>query len=347
MNGRAVNPYHVLLSETMLQQTQVATVIAYFHRFIAALPTLESLAAADEQKVLRLWQGLGYYRRARNLHAAAREIVRDNGGRVPGKVDELLELPGVGPYTAGAIASIAYDRPAAILDGNVIRVLSRWFAIDEPVDLPATRDRLWKLAATLVPAKAAGDYNQAMMELGALVCTPKQPACLTCPVAMLCRANEEHRVEELPVKSPRREPRAAEHHVVVVRDGDRYLFEQRPSTGLWSNMWQFPTAEALALPVKTSHIATWLRKHRAIAIPAPQCVGDFTHQTTHRTIRFVVWQAIARRGDSRSKKLKTDAATQQQWRHLDDIDDLPLPNPQRRVVQMLVNPARAAVGMAT
>ena len=343
MNGRPVNPYHVLLSEAMLQQTQVATVIGYFQRFIAALPTLKALAAAQEQQVLRLWQGLGYYRRARHLHAAARAIMRDHAGQVPAALEQLLALPGIGRYTAGAIASIAHNRPAPILDGNVIRVLSRWFAIDEPVDHPATRARLWELAGALVPEASPGDFNQALMELGALVCTPRKPQCLMCPVAALCKANEQQRAETLPVKSPRQAPREVEHHVIVLRDGERYLFEQRPAKGLWSRMWQCPTAEDLPSPATPALLKDWLRDRRGVAIQSLKQLTTFTHQTTHRTIRFVIWQAVAADAcASKSPDAKTgpteDSQIDQQWRRLSDIDDLPLPNPQRRVIGLFAPP---------
>ena len=172
LKGRTPNPYHVLVSEAMLQQTQVVTVVPYFQRFVGAMPTVCDLASAKEQEVLRLWQGLGYYRRARNLHAAARVIVRDHGGQVPDTVEALLNLPGIGRYTAGAIASIAYGRAAPILDGNVARVFARLFLIEQPVDAPETRKTLWRLAEELVPPKRPGDFNQAVMELGALVHHP-------------------------------------------------------------------------------------------------------------------------------------------------------------------------------
>ncbi|MEX0744483.1 MAG: A/G-specific adenine glycosylase, partial [Phycisphaeraceae bacterium] len=246
-NGGAVppDPYHVLVSEAMLQQTQVATVVAYFERFIAAFPTVEALATADEQQVLRHWQGLGYYRRARHLHAAARRIAADHAGRVPDTVDALLALPGVGRYTAGAVASIAFDRRAPILDGNVARVLARWFAVDELIDQPAGRATLWRLAERVLPQRSVGDFNQALMELGALVCTPSAPKCDTCPVASLCDAKRAERVAELPRRSPRKVPRAVRHVVAAVERDGRYLFEQRPGDGLWSNMWQLPTHESL------------------------------------------------------------------------------------------------------
>jgi A/G-specific adenine glycosylase len=314
------NPYHVLVSEAMLQQTQVATVVPYFLRFIEAFSTIESLAAADEQQVLRLWQGLGYYRRALSLHAAARAIVAEHGGRVPASLDDLLQLPGVGRYTAGAIASIAYDVPAPILDGNVARVLARVCAIDGPVDQPATRRQLWALAEQLVPTDAPGDFNQAMMELGAMVCTPKQPLCLTCPLRDLCEAQRRGLVDRLPVTSARRKPTAVEHHVVVLRCGRRYLFEQRPPRGLWAGMWQFPTCEDLA----DATLEHWVKNDLKLTASGIERVDAFSHQLTHRTVTFVVWRGQVQR-----------ASAGRMWRRLDDLDDLPLANPQRRVAAMI------------
>ncbi len=308
----------------MLQQTQVATVVPYFLRFIEALPGVEALAAADEQQVLRLWQGLGYYRRARHLHAAAKAIVAEHGGRVPRSVEDLMRLAGVGRYTAGAIASIAYDVTAPILDGNVARVLARVFAIEDAIDQPATRHRLWDLAQQLVTLQltGAGDFNQAMMELGATVCVPRQPRCATCPLCDLCQARRRALVDKLPRTSPRRKPTAVEHHVVAVRCGRRYLFEQRPSRGLWAGLWQLPTREA---PARAGDgVGDWLKEHCGLSARRIVRVGKFTQQLTHRRVTFVVWRGQVQR-TSRGRT----------WRALNDLDDLPLANPQRRAVAML------------
>lgn len=327
--GQTPNPYHVLVSEAMLQQTQVATVIDYFNRFVAELPTIQSLAEADEQQVLKLWQGLGYYRRARHLHAAARAIVDQYGGRIPDTVDALLKLPGVGRYTAGAIASIAFGRPAPIVDGNVARVLARWFAITDPVDAPSTRERVWSLAESLVPRTAPGDFNQALMELGATVCTPRSPRCLICPVQKHCAAHERGLVDELPRTLPRRAPKPVTHHVVAVRRGDVYLFEQRPHKGLWSNMWQMPTCESL----DGDSLRQWTARRLGTAVSMPKKLGEFTHQTTHRTIQFVVWTARTTRSAASRNGDRTGPTAA--WRALDQLDDLPLPNPQRRAIAMV------------
>lgn len=329
--ARPANPYHVLVSEAMLQQTQVATVIAYFHRFIGHLPTIETLAAAPEREVLRLWQGLGYYRRARHLHAAARVIVERHDGRVPADVASLLALPGVGRYTAGAVASIAYGTPAPIVDGNVARVLARAFALDAPIDDPATRLTLWSLAESLLPRRGCGDFNQALMELGALVCAPRNPACAVCPWRASCAALRQGDVERLPRRTARREPRAVVHHIAAVRHGNHWLMEQRGPRGLWAGMWQFTTCESMSVPQTPLDIAAWLEKHTGISDAAVAHVKSFPHQTTHRAITFHLWTAVAE-----DRVPRPALALHRTWRRLDDLDDLPLPNPQRRAARLLL-----------
>ena len=321
------NPYHILVSESMLQQTQIATVISYFRRFVERLPTISDLAAADEKVVLRLWQGLGYYRRAQHLHAAARMIVSHFEGQVPKKVEDLMRLPGIGRYTAGAIASIAFDRPSAILDGNVARVLARWFAIEESIDEAACRNRLWDLAQSQVPSSMPGQFNQALMELGALVCVSRQPACGQCPVKRYCAAHCTGRTEQLPKRRPRRPPRTVTHHIVAVHRGSKYLFERRKDSGLWSNMWQMPAAEYLPARVSVGRLGIWITERFGLEVANPIVVGRFRHQITHRIIHFRLWQSAVRSG-----RLRQRAG---QWRRLDEVHDLPLANPQLRAIAMI------------
>ena len=358
---RPANPYHVLVSEAMAQQTQIATVVPYFKRFVAALPTVADLAAADEQRVLTLWQGLGYYRRARNLHAAARVIVEQFDGRVPDTVEQLLQLPGVGRYTAGAVASVAYGVPAPIVDGNVARVYARYFGIEQAVDQPATLRTLWGHAARLVEAAAtpghmhsrAGDFNQAVMELGALVCTPRSPACLVCPLRETCAALAAGLSERLPIKSPRKQPTPATHTVLAIHKGRpgrrHYLFEQRPAAGLWSKMWQMPTvevegsarAEPTAKDPAAEHAARAIEAASAVAqrcglrLSESERVGSFAHATTHREIEFEVWRSAVEGG-----RLRRGAGS---WRKLGHLADLPLARPQMKVVQMLQDAEAAEV----
>ncbi len=237
---RSRDPYRVWISEIMLQQTQVATVIPYFERFLAAFPNVESLAAAREEEVLRLWEGLGYYRRARQLHAAAARIVAEHGGEFPRSLDALRALPGVGRCTAGAIASIAYDLPAPILEANTVRLLARLVAYSGDVTSGAGQSLLWRVAESLVPARNPGELNQALMELGALVCTPREPRCEACPVAAHCAARRAKRERELP--RPKTKIPATHLHeaAIVVRRGERIFVRQCGEGERWAGLWDFP-----------------------------------------------------------------------------------------------------------
>ena len=333
--SKVPNPYHIVVSEAMLQQTQVSTVLPYYERFIKAFPTLDCLAAAPEQQVLRLWQGLGYYRRARNLHAAAQEMVRLHGGKVPEEFQDLMKLPGVGRYTAGAIASIGFDQQTPVLDGNVSRVLARWFAIGRSIDETSTRKRLWKLAEELVPQRQPGQFNQALMELGALVCTARQPRCSNCPVVELCQAHQANRVKSIPVRSERRQPRSVTHTIVAVERAGRFLFEQRPSQGLWARMWQLPTLEDSRFRPDTATL--WAQQRFGLKIENYRSVGRFTHRTTHRQIQFVLWWTTVNGGRMRSGRGL--------WRSLGKVQDLPLANPQRRAIKMLLEKSLSHKGL--
>lgn len=239
--------YRVWVSEIMLQQTRVDTVIPYYHRFMAKFPTLEALADAPEEDVLKAWEGLGYYSRARNLQTAVREVKELYGGKVPDDPQEIAGLRGVGPYTAGAILSIAYNKPEPAVDGNVMRVLSRYFLIEDDIMKPRTRVRMEELARELIPRGAAGDFNQALMELGALVCTPKSPHCLTCPVMEHCEGRLAGKELQLPVKKKAKPPRLEYRAVALVEGvGDlagHVLLRKRPDDGLLARMWELPHVE--------------------------------------------------------------------------------------------------------
>jgi len=321
--GKLADPYAALVSEAMLQQTQVATVEPYFDRFMKRFPTVAALAAADESAVLQSWQGLGYYRRARNLHRAARVIVEQFDGQLPGDAIALQQLPGVGRYTAGAIASMSFGKRSPILDGNVARVLARVHGITDSIDDRSTTQRLWALAARFVEGRLPpGDLNQALMELGATICTPKSPACDRCPVGRFCDAASTNRVEQLPVRSTRKQARAVTHHVLAIHKRGQYLFERRPDQGLWSRMWQMPTRESNA-----ASLVGWAADHLGLTIQAPRCIGDFEHITTHRRITFRVWLGKATGG-----RLRRGAG---RWRRLNDVDDLAMSTAQRRVIELV------------
>lgn len=320
-----VDPYFVLVSEAMLQQTQVTTVIPYFRRFIAAFPTLQALAAANEQRVLRLWQGLGYYNRARHLHRAAQQIVRDFGGKVPADLQELLRLPGVGRYTAGAVASIAFDLPAPIVDGNVARVLCRLHCIDEDPRSKPTIDRLWALAESLLPTRRVGDFNSALMELGATICTPRTPACLLCPVREHCRAADAGRADRIPPPRRRRVSPLERRVVLVISRlrGSRleYALEQRPPSGRWASMWQFPSFDAsLGEPEQLS---------TSLGAAKPRRVGLLQHVLTHRRYEFAVYATEMADG-----VLPAGPVGPRRWVTSAELDRFPLSKPHLRIAQL-------------
>jgi A/G-specific adenine glycosylase len=316
MPGALPPAYHVFVSEAMLQQTQVAAVVPYFHRFLAALPTIEALAVADEQVVLRLWQGLGYYSRARNLKKAAQKIVETFDGVVPRTVEELRTLPGVGRYTAGAIASIAYDTSAPILDGNVVRVLCRIDRVEDDPHLPGVRDQLWQRAEELVPKKRAGDFNQSLMELGATICTPKNPSCLLCPVRTFCRAADAGVQERIPKPKPAKATPVLRRWVVCVRRPDGvWLIEQRPAKGRWAGLWQFVTLEADA----TSPTAETLSAALGVALGNVRPLITVRHGLTHRRYVFDAFTADA---------ADMAVTAPRRWSTLREMESLPFSKPQ-------------------
>jgi len=234
------DPYRVWLSEIMLQQTRVEAVKGYYTRFLSALPTVEALANCDDEQLHKLWEGLGYYSRVRNLKKAAQMITARHGGIFPRTHSEVLALPGIGDYTAGAICSIVYDLPTPAVDGNVLRVCSRLLNDPSPIDLPATKKAVTQALAEIYP-EAAGDFTQALMELGATLCGPnRKPDCAQCPCRKICLGLKEGTAESLPIKSPKKEKRQEDRTVFIFRCGDQFALEKRPSKGLLAGLWQFP-----------------------------------------------------------------------------------------------------------
>ena len=276
---RTRDPYAVFLSEIMLQQTRVDTVISYFERFLSRFPTVEELARAPIDEVLVLWSGLGYYRRARSLHLAAREVSEQYGGAFPSDRASLEGLPGIGAYTAGAIASIAFGREEPIVDGNVARVLSRVFALDATVGSTESKRALWTLAADLVRGARPGDFNQSLMELGALICRPEPPHCDACPLRAECAARAQGRERDLPVTRPKSAPkRVALLALLAADDRGRFLLAKRSMDGLFGGLWEPPM---LALP---SGEDAWSRLARERATVV--CVVE--HVLTHRLLSVTV-----------------------------------------------------------
>jgi A/G-specific adenine glycosylase len=319
------DPYHVLVSEAMLQQTQVATVIPYFNRFMAAYPTLRDLANANEQEVLRLWQGLGYYSRARHLLGTAKILVEQKNGMIPDSVEALLDLPGIGRYTAGAIASLAFEKRAPVLDGNVTRVISRLDLIRD-----APKESLWSRAEQLLPKKRVGDFNSALMELGATICAPRAPKCLFCPVQKHCAAFAAGVAEQIPPPTDRKVRPIERRWTLAISKEDvgqecpTYLIEQRPPRGRWASMWQFITIEA----DRTAPTAKSLSHRIGLDLCDLRPLGSLQHDLTHRRYEF---QVLACRAQSAPRKLRKDC----RWVGLDGLSDFPLSRPQLQVAQMI------------
>ena len=242
---QSINPYRVWISEIMLQQTQVSTVIPYFERFMLSYPTVETLAAAPLDEVLHHWTGLGYYARARNLHKTAQLVSSKLNGQFPDNVTQLIELPGIGRSTAGAISSIAFKNQATILDGNVKRVLARFSATDGWPGKSAVVEKLWLIAETYTPFKRIADYTQAMMDLGATVCTRSSPNCNQCPLEKDCKANQQGNQQDYPGKKPKKKlPIKTSCFLMIQNNRGELLLEQNPPTGLWGGLWVFPQCES-------------------------------------------------------------------------------------------------------
>lgn len=252
-------PYHTWLSEIMLQQTRASAVIPYYERFLDALPTIAALADVDDDRLMKLWQGLGYYSRARNLKKAAVIIMQDYAGQIPQDFNALLKLPGIGRYTASAIGSIAFGQPWPAVDGNVLRVLSRTLASPADIAAPAVKTAMEEALAPHYPqGQTAGDLNQAFMDLGATICLPKgEPHCSRCPLAKICLAHAEGQEQELPLKSSPRQRRQEKHTVLLLKDGKTIALHQRPSTGLLAGLWEFPN---LPGKLRKKDVESWLQE---------------------------------------------------------------------------------------
>ncbi len=331
---RTRDPYAVWLSEIMLQQTQVVAVAGYYARFLARFPTVAALAAAPRDAVLKAWEELGYYNRARNLHRAAQIVVDEHGGQLPRSAEALQKLPGVGRYTAAAIASIAFGEDAAVLDGNVIRVLARLYDIADDVSEPATRARLWALAESLVPPGQAGDYNQALMELGRVICKPRRPRCEACPVQAGCAAYAAGVQGERPV---RRRKAAAPHYdvaagVIYGKDANagRVLIAQRPPDGLLGGLWEFPGGKQEPGETLPGALARELGEELGIAVEVGELLVQVKHGFTHFRITLHAYECRHVGGEPAARGVADFA-----WVTLDEIDAYAFAAADRRIIQEL------------
>jgi A/G-specific adenine glycosylase len=328
---RSRDAYAIWVSEVMLQQTQVATVIPYYQRFLARFPCVADLAAADEQEVLRHWEGLGYYRRARSLHRAARVLVTEYRGELPDDPEVWRQLPGIGRYTLGAILSQAFDRRLPIVEANSQRLLCRLFTLREPPPATAAQKRLWQLAEAILPARRAGDFNQALMELGALVCTPAAPACERCPLARHCRARQLGIQDQLPMRAPAPLAEHLDEVAVVVRRGDKVLVVQRPADARrWANLWEFPHDVLQAGETHETAAARILAEATAVKADVGTELATVRHGVTRFKITLVCLAAAFRGGRFRCGQYQ-----QGRWVAPPRLAELPFSTPQRRLARLL------------
>jgi A/G-specific adenine glycosylase len=326
----AKDPYAVWISEVMLQQTQVQTVIPYYLRFLKAFPTIEHLARADTQELLRLWAGLGYYSRAKNLQRAAREIIRCHAGKFPSSYAEALALPGIGRYTAGAILSIAFDLPCPVLDGNIVRVLTRLFSLRGDPKERRLQNLLWQHAQELVPNRHPGDFNQAIMELGAVVCSPRQPRCLLCPWQSECQARKDGVQEVLPEKRKIFAVEKVHWAVAVITHRRRVLIVRRTKGRLLKDLWEFPGGEFSETRQVKAILAKRVFQDLGLNIRLLQPLTTIRHTITHRRITLVVFEA----------QLETAAAikvrgNEAKWVRREDLEKFPFASASQRIVRIL------------
>jgi len=327
------DPYRIWVSEVMLQQTQVATVLRYYDPFIRAFPTIQALAAAPEQEVLRRWEGLGYYRRAHHLHQAARSLAAKHGGRIPNDPELFGELPGVGRYILGAVLSQAFDRRLPIVEANTRRVLCRLLGRKLWHDPNGSERWLWQAAEALLPTHRVGDFNQALMELGALVCTPAKPRCGNCPLKKCCVACRRGLQCEIPGQRPSPNEVVIQEVAVVVRRKNRVLMVQRPLTGRWPGMWEFPHGQVGNGETHESAAQRVIWDLVGLESQLGPEIVTLKHALTRFRITLTCFEARYRAGRFRSRFYR-----KARWISPSRMQDLPLSSPQRRLASALLGP---------
>lgn len=339
----STDPYRVWVSEIMLQQTQVVTVIPYFNRFMEWFPTIEDLANAEEDKLLKAWEGLGYYSRVRNMQHAAKEMVETFNGKMPQTIEDILSLKGIGPYTGGAIGSIAFSLPEPAIDGNVMRVYSRLFCLSDDIALPKTRKVFDKYVRETMSQTEPGDFNQALMDLGATICTPTKPSCETCPIKHYCEAKKTDTASSYPVKKKKEKAKPLYYVADVIRNKTgAFLLEKRPEDGLLSNMWTFPMRDVTkedydrlvasydSVEKKELQVAEQLSlyEEEKIDIKEKQLLGIVTHIFSHRKWHVLVVEDLLRDTDR-------EMLEKQKWVYQEEFDQYVFPKPQQKMVDLL------------
>lgn len=351
------NPYYVWVSEVMLQQTRVDTVIPYFNRFIERFPTLDALAEADEEEVLKCWEGLGYYSRARNLHQAVKDVKQRYGSVIPNEREQIMSLKGVGSYTAGAILSIAYGLPEPAVDGNVMRVLSRYFLITDDISKARTRVQMEERLRRIIPKEHAGDFTESMMELGALICTPRSPDCINCPIHLHCAAKRAGVVESLPIKMRAKPPRPEKRVVAWIQIGDeenrQFLIRKRPEQGLLANMWELPNYSLSSgfplAPESDLHrqndrndeidrmygesLRRSLLHEDGIRVQPGERIMETTHTFSHLHWELYVYQCSL--SSDMSDRSMDEADARYRWIRYDEIESYVFPNAFLKIIEQV------------
>lgn len=325
------DPYKIWISEVMSQQTRVETVIPYYHRFIEAYPDVESLAKADRQEVLKLWEGLGYYSRCRNLYHAAGDIVDRFNGKVPSEYNEIISLKGIGPYTASAVLSIAYQKKYAVVDGNVLRVLARFFGISDDIRNQDTKNQIQDYADNLVPEEHPGDFNQALMELGALVCKPAGPECDCCPVSIDCQAYQTAQTDQLPYKSPAKKVPHYEIAVgLILNEKGELLIALRPDNGMLGGLWEFPGGKKEPHETLKETVARELKEELGIDVEVYNKMKVLKHAYSHFKITMHAYWCTIQNG--KPVPISSDRIA---WVSMKEIDRYPFPKANKSVIDEL------------
>jgi len=327
------DPYKIWISEIMLQQTQVQQATPYFQNFISLFPTVYDLAKADQQEVLKAWEGLGYYSRARNLHAASKMVVEDFDGQVPQTYDEIIKLKGVGPYTAAAVTSIAFNKPNAVVDGNVIRVLTRFYGIEDDTRSSKTRRIIQELADKLIDEEKPGDFNQALMELGSEICTPTKPGCSECPIQAGCVAAKTAKTEVIPYKSPaKKKPHYIIGVGVIERESDnKVLIALRPNDAMLGGLWEFPGGKKEESETIRQTIERELKEELGVEVNPYKELMNFKHTYSHFSITMHAWHCKLLSGEAKPKE-----SQEVRWVTREELKEYPFPKANKVLTEKLV-----------
>ncbi len=335
------DPYQVWISEIMLQQTQVVTVLPYFERWMKLFPTVQKLAAADQDEVLKAWEGLGYYSRARNLHKAAQQICKEHHGKIPQTADELRTLPGIGPYTCGAILSIAFNKETPILDGNVVRLLTRLYDVAQSPTDTQVKKELWRLSETLIPHGNARDFNQAMMEFGALHCTPKNPSCESCPLQGSCQAYSEGTVDKRPVKGKQKESISIEVALGVLvkthsnhpQKSSQFFVQKRAGEGLMSGLWEFPGGKREKGESLLQALRREIFEETGVHVNKAKKLLTIQHAYTKYRVKLHCYWIEDFEGNP--KMMPGEAVSEAQWVSLDELEKMAFPAANRKLIDFI------------